>query len=125
MGGEGQMRADYHRLRPIEDMLKRPAEGIDVKPELRWQGFNKADYIYTLFAGGEHVRLRFNLFPTSWEFRDGHRICLSIAGGRQPELAHSFHAELPQVFEWLAASQRAHPAVRLAPERLIARLGTE
>lgn len=84
---EGQLRANYHRPRPIETMLAAPARGFGVKPLLPWQGFDQADYDPAPFADGRELRLRFDLMPTSWVFRKGHRIRISIAGADSPSFA--------------------------------------
>jgi len=84
---EGQLRANYHRPRPIETMLAAPARGFGVKPLLPWQGFDQADYDPAPFANGRELRLRFDLMPTSWVFRKGHRIRISIAGADNPSFA--------------------------------------
>ena len=51
-----------------------------VKPALPWPGFTQADFDPAPFAGGRSVRLVFDLMPTAWRFRAGHRIRLSLAG---------------------------------------------
>lgn len=84
---EGQLRANYHRPRPIENMLAASARGFGVKPGLPWQGFDKVDYDPAPFADGKQVRLAFDLMPTSWVFRKGHRIRISIAGADAPSFA--------------------------------------
>lgn len=68
-------------------MLAPPARGFGIKPALPWQGFDKADYDPAPFANGRELRLRFDLMPTSWVFRKGHRIRISIAGADSPSFA--------------------------------------
>ncbi len=77
---EGQLRANYHRLK---------AGGVHpmAKPALPWQGFAEADYQPAPLAGGRKLTLRFDLMPTSWVFRKGHRIRLSFAGADWPSFA--------------------------------------
>lgn len=77
---EGQLRANYHRLRrggPVPGAL----------PVLPWHGFAKADYVPRPFAGGKVLRLKLDLMPTSWLFRKGHRIRLSLAAADWPSFA--------------------------------------
>ncbi|HEY8537932.1 MAG TPA: CocE/NonD family hydrolase [Steroidobacteraceae bacterium] len=83
---EGQLRANFHRLQPNDSMLKGRAR-IDVKPELPWQGFRKKDYVPAPFANGKTVRLKLDLMPTSWVFKRGHRIRVSLTGADHPSFA--------------------------------------
>ncbi|MFM5908911.1 MAG: CocE/NonD family hydrolase [Novosphingobium sp.] len=74
---EGQLRANYWR----------PARGGPsglAKPALPWHGYGKADYAPAPLAGGKVVKLRFDMMPTSWVFRPGHRIRLSFGGADWP-----------------------------------------
>ena len=76
---EGQLRANYHRRKSAPDSL--PVESrLRVKPALPWPGYTQADFDPAPFAGGKSVRLEFDLMPTAWLFRAGHRIRLSLAG---------------------------------------------
>ncbi len=76
---EGQLRANYHRRQSAPDSLP-AASRLRVKPALPWPGFTQADFDPAPFAGGRSVRLVFDLMPTAWRFRAGHRIRLSLAG---------------------------------------------
>ncbi len=69
---EGQLRANYAALKNGG-----PAPGA--KPVLPWHRFAKADYRARPFSGGKVLKLRFDLMPTSWLFRQGHRIRVSLA----------------------------------------------
>lgn len=53
---------------------------IDVLPELPWGGYRRADYDPAGLAVGEPLQARFDLFPVSWVFREGHRIRIAIGG---------------------------------------------
>lgn len=53
--------------------------GIDVLPDLPWHGFRRADYLDGILADGALVKLTFDLQPTSWVIRAGHRIRVAIA----------------------------------------------
>ncbi|MCP4105861.1 MAG: CocE/NonD family hydrolase, partial [Desulfobacteraceae bacterium] len=79
---EGQLRAGFAKLVPNEDML--PLDIIsqdppDVLPDLPWHGYRKSDYVDGIFADSNVVELTFDLFATSWVFKKGHRIRISIA----------------------------------------------
>ncbi|MFB0610708.1 CocE/NonD family hydrolase [Aurantiacibacter poecillastricola] len=91
---EGQLRANYHGLRPISQMVSGEASSIAVRPDLPWQGFDASDYDAQPLADGQRLRLVFDLMPTSWVFRRGHRIRLSLAGADYPSFA--VHPELEQ-----------------------------
>ena len=80
---EYQHRAGFDRL-VDNDLLIPGNTGIDVKPELPWHGFREADYTERVFADGAQVRVTTSLYPTSWLFRKGHRIRLSIAAADWP-----------------------------------------
>lgn len=75
---EGILRAGFAGIVPEEDLLP-PDAGIDVKPDLSYHGFKQTDYVDVIFAGGNMVELVIDLYPTSWVFKKGHRIRVSIA----------------------------------------------
>jgi len=77
---EGQLRGNYLALRAIDGMMAQEGRSLGVRPDLPWQGFDAADYVPEPLADGAQVRLVFDLMPTSWVFREGHRIRLSLAG---------------------------------------------
>jgi uncharacterized protein len=74
---EGQLRANYWR---------RTGNGPSPisKPILPWHGFGKVDYLPRPFAERPGLRLRFDMLPTAWVFKRGHRIRLSFAGADWP-----------------------------------------
>lgn len=84
---EGQLRANYHRLQPLQGIVKPGPDALEVRPGLPWQGFRRQDYRPAPFADGEVIQLTLDLMPTSWVFRPGHRIRLSIAGADNPSFA--------------------------------------
>ncbi|MFH1136084.1 MAG: CocE/NonD family hydrolase [Pseudomonadota bacterium] len=54
--------------------------GVDVLPDLFWHGFSAADYVDRIFDGGSRVvELAADFQPTSWVFKAGHGIRVSIA----------------------------------------------
>jgi putative CocE/NonD family hydrolase len=79
---EGQLRANYHRLKPPQDMLP-GGSTLRVQPALPWHGYRQADFDPAPFAQGQAVRMVFDLMPTAWRFPAGHRIRLSLAGADQ------------------------------------------
>lgn len=81
---EGQLRAGFAHIESNDSMILAGAKGIDVKPELPWHGFEKADYNPEIFANGAVVELVIDFFPTSWVFRKDHRIRVSIACADYP-----------------------------------------
>lgn len=54
-------------------------DGVDVLPDLPWHGYTQADYVDGIFSGGHVVELVNDFHPTSWVFKRGHRIRVSIA----------------------------------------------
>ncbi len=83
---DGMLRAEFAKLVPNEDILS-PGAGIDVLPNLPWHGYRKSDYSDRIFAGGNIVELVFDLMPTSWVFKKGHHIRVSIACADWPTFA--------------------------------------
>jgi len=81
---EGQLRAGFASLKNNDKMILQGRHNIDVKPELPWHGFEKKDYNPEIFSDGAIVELTVDLFPTSWVFRKGHAIRLSIACADRP-----------------------------------------
>ena len=77
---EGQLRANYHAL-------KSSGPVAEARPALPWHGYGKADYRAHPFAGGRALRLHFDMMPTSWLFRKGHRIRVSLAAADWPSFA--------------------------------------
>ena len=80
---EGQLRAGFARLYSSDEMIKTHS-GIDVQPDLPWHGYNKDQYVDKVFADGKPVNLTIDLHPTSWVFKNGHKIRLSIACSDYP-----------------------------------------
>ena len=80
---EGQLRAGFAKLYDSDEMIKTHS-GIDVKPDLPRHGYNKDQYADKVFAGGKLVNLTIDLHPTSWIFKKGHKIRLSIACSDHP-----------------------------------------
>jgi len=76
-------RAGFATLHDNDEMIPRNP-GIDVLPDLPWHGYRRADYTDRVFAGGAVVEVVTDLYPTSWLFREGHRIRLSIAASDWP-----------------------------------------
>jgi putative CocE/NonD family hydrolase len=75
---EGKLRAGFAGLVPQEEMLATNAH-IKVLPNLPYHGFKDNDYVEKIFTGGKIVELVIDLYPTSWVFKKGHRIRVSIA----------------------------------------------
>ncbi len=74
---EGELRAGWHRQVPDDTQVNNL---YDVKPDLPWHSFNKGDYDKNPLANNKQITLKFDLTPTSWLFRKGHKIRISIAG---------------------------------------------
>ncbi len=86
---EGQLRAGFAEMRDNDRMGR--AE-LDIEPELPWHGYESDDYVDGILADGNIVKLEFDLFPTSWVFKKGHRIRVSVAGADWPTFR--LHPEL-------------------------------
>jgi len=81
---EQPMRAGFAGLKDINKMIRRGETGTEVLPKLPWHGYEKADYNPNVFSGGKIVNLKFDLQPTSWVFKKGHRIRVAIAAADWP-----------------------------------------
>ncbi len=62
-----------------DDEQIHPNPGLEVRPDLPWHGYEEADYVDGILAGGAVVEVVNDLHPTSWVFREGHRVRVSIA----------------------------------------------
>lgn len=89
---EAQLRAGFAALHDNDDMINGGGSGIDVLPELPWHGYEEKDYNPAPFADGAVVEMRIDFQPTSWVFRAGHRIRVSIACADYPTF--SLHPQL-------------------------------
>lgn len=85
---EGMLRSDFRQDQPESDLTYGV---IDPKPPLPWHGYGEGQRLDPSL-GEEPVKLRFDLYPTSWKFRQGNRIRISVAGADE----HNFelHPEL-------------------------------
>lgn len=76
---EGVLNASFAELQDNDDMILGGVKGIDVLPDLPWHGYEEKQKDNTVFAGGKIVKLVMDLMPTSWVFKKGHSIRISIA----------------------------------------------
>lgn len=81
---EGLLRAGFNNLYDNNTMIKGGEESIEIKPELPWHGYEESQYNENVFANKEIVQLTVDLLPTSWVFKEGHSIRVSIAGADWP-----------------------------------------
>jgi putative CocE/NonD family hydrolase len=78
---EGELRASWRALHPDTDQIPGIAA---VRPKLPWHGYRKAEEEKGTLDPAKPLNLRFDLYPTSWVFRKGHRIRISLAGADYP-----------------------------------------
>ncbi len=76
---EGLLRAGFSKQFDNDTMVAKGEYDIEVLPELPWSGFEKSQYNDKVFAEGNIVHLTIDLLPTSWVFKEGHSIRVSIA----------------------------------------------
>ncbi len=76
---EGVLRAGFAKLVSNDREIDSGKSGVNVLPDLPWHGFEKSDYDPKVFSGGKIVELTLDLKPTSWVFRKGHQMRVSIA----------------------------------------------
>jgi hypothetical protein len=71
---EGMLRAGFCRMAFTANPDVPP-----VLPNLPYHSFIESDYVADLFDEGKKTRVLIDLYPTSWVFRKGHCIAVSIA----------------------------------------------
>lgn len=81
---EGLLRAGFSGQYDNDTMIVKGEYGIEVLPELPWSGFEQSQYNEKVFANNNIVHLTIDLQPTSWVFKEGHSIRVSIAGADSP-----------------------------------------
>ncbi|MGD9305303.1 MAG: CocE/NonD family hydrolase, partial [Desulfobacterales bacterium] len=75
---EYPLRAGFAALHDNDEIIT-TGDDVDVLPDLPWHGYAEADYIDGIFADDNIVEIVNDLHPTSWVFKEGHRIRVSIA----------------------------------------------
>ncbi len=96
---EGQLRLNYVRVRSVQEIVAEPRSGMRVRPQLPWHGYRRHDFVADPLQGGRARTYRLDLMPTSWLFRAGHRIRLSLAGADAPSFAsHPAAGTVPPVW---------------------------
>ncbi|MCP4640364.1 MAG: CocE/NonD family hydrolase [bacterium] len=76
---EGQFRAGFAGLYDNDTIILGGGSGIDVKPDVPWHGYRREQYDPEVFADNAIVEIVIDFFPTSWVFRKGHSVRVSIA----------------------------------------------
>jgi uncharacterized protein len=74
---EGQLRSDWHNLAPAKEQVRNREE---IKPELPWHGYKESQKDLEALDSGKVVEMRLDLMPTSWLFKKGHKLRVSITG---------------------------------------------
>ncbi len=74
---EGRLRAGWKNLQNADDQV---SGGFKVLPVLPWHGYAKSQYVVNPLANNQVIKLEFDLMPTSWVFKKGHKIRVAIAG---------------------------------------------
>lgn len=67
-----------------DTMIQGGASNVDVLPNLPWHGFEEGQYNAKPFADGVITEYTVSLFPTSYVFKEGHNIRISIACANIP-----------------------------------------
>ena len=81
---EAQLRAGFADLHDNDKIIASGKYGIEVLPELPWHGYEKGHYRDRIFADGAIVKLVIDFHPTSWVFRKGHSVRVSVACSDYP-----------------------------------------
>lgn len=99
---EGQLNASFAALYDNDNMILGGTKGIDVLPDLPWHGYETEQKNNHIFDNDNIVELKVDLMPTSWTFKKGHSIRLSIACANNeifeltPSLAPNNKADDPE-----------------------------
>jgi putative CocE/NonD family hydrolase len=80
---EAQHRAGFATLYDNDTIVPAHVD-VDIEPELPWHGYDERHFVDRAFAGGTVVELHFDFEPTSWVFKKGHSIRVSIAAANWP-----------------------------------------
>jgi uncharacterized protein len=81
---DGLLRANFAKLYSSNEDILPSGFSMNVLPDLPWHGYKQSDYVNGILAGGKKVELVFDLLPTSWVFKKGHKIRISITGADWP-----------------------------------------
>ena len=73
---EGKLRAGWADLYNDDDQVMGK---IDILPDLPWHGYKKNQFKDRILKNNVKIKLRFDLMPTAWLFKKGHRIRVAIA----------------------------------------------
>lgn len=73
---EGELRAGWKNTVGDDDQV---LGKIHMQPDLPWHGYRHDQYVDNPLGGGRVIELRFDLMPTSWVFKKGHRLRIAIA----------------------------------------------
>jgi putative CocE/NonD family hydrolase len=84
---EGELRLNYPTSQPVQAIAGVSSRIIAVKPELPWHGYAAKDFVAEPLKDGKPITVTLDLMPTSWVFKAGHRIRLSLAGADAPSFA--------------------------------------
>ncbi|MFB0562019.1 MAG: CocE/NonD family hydrolase [Candidatus Lokiarchaeia archaeon] len=76
---EGLLRAGFADLYNTSEQIYSGDLGFVVKPDLPWHGYEEAQYVDAIFAESNIVELVIDFQPTSWVFKEGHSIRVTIA----------------------------------------------
>ena len=87
---ESPLRIGFAGLVDDDEQIN-PNPGVDVLPDLPWHGFEDTDYVDGILGGGNIVEIVNDFHPTSWVFRQGHRIRISIACADWPNFRLNPH----------------------------------
>jgi len=81
---ETQLRAGFADLYDNDKIIAGGKYKINVLPELPWHGYERSHYRDRVLADTAIVELVIDFLPTSWVFRKGHRIRVSMACADHP-----------------------------------------
>jgi len=81
---ETQLRAGFADLYDNDKSIAGGKYNIDVLPDLPWHGYERSEYRDRILADSAVVELVIDFLPTSWVFRKGHGIRVSIACADYP-----------------------------------------
>jgi len=81
---EGMLRAGWAKLYD-NDLEIKSDKDFKVLPDLPWHGYQKDQWQDGILADGKSLELTFDLLPTSWVFKKGHRVRVAITASNWPD----------------------------------------
>jgi len=81
---EGLLNAQFAAEYDNDDMVLGGEKDINILPELPWHGYEEEECVQDILKDNAVTELKIDLMPTSWTFREGHSIRMTVACADYP-----------------------------------------